>query len=356
MNRKDSLIMEEYRENRENFEQLGIIVQGILEQLVKDAGIRVMTVEHRVKKEKSLEGKLYRKGDRYQSLKDITDILGTRVVCYFSDDVDLIGNMVEQKFIVDSDNSVDKRKLLQANSFGYLSLHYVCSLPADAGYPPEVCGKRFEIQIRTILQHVWDAINHDMGYKGDFGMPGTVTRQFARLAGLFEIIDEEFMRVRDNMNTYTEQTREKIIHDGAEDVLIDIVSLKEYMLRNRRMKEFLQKITEIEHSEMCPVNPESYLLQLKWLQINTIGDLQKMLEENEELALKIARDALGGTELDIVSSNVALRFLCTARLLSGGYSEQQTAEFMALTISKERAERQAKRLFDAYSAYLLNKE
>lgn len=235
MNKKDSLIMEEYRENKENFEQLGNIVQGILEQLVKDAGIRVMTVEHRVKKEKSLEGKLYRKGDQYQSLKDITDILDTRVVCYFSDDVDVIGSMVERKFIVDSDNSVDKRKLLQANSFGYLSLHYVCSLSADAGYPPEVCGKRFEI------------------------------------------VDEEFMRVRDNMNSYTEQTRDKIIHDGEEDVLIDIVSLKEYMLRN-----------------------------------------QRMLEENEELALKIARDALGGTELDIVSSNVALRFLCMARLLSGG--------------------------------------
>ena len=32
MNKKDSLIMEEYRENKENFEQLGNIVQEILEQ------------------------------------------------------------------------------------------------------------------------------------------------------------------------------------------------------------------------------------------------------------------------------------------------------------------------------------
>ncbi|MGN1170776.1 MAG: GTP pyrophosphokinase family protein [Lachnospiraceae bacterium] len=287
----------------------------------------------------------------------MTDILGTRVVCYFADDVDVIGGMVEQNFVVDRDNSVDKRKMLQADSFGYLSLHYVCSLPADAGYPREVCGRRFEIQIRTILQHVWDAVNHDMGYKGDFGMPRAVTRQFARLDGLFEIIDEEFMRVRDNMNTYTEQTREKIIHDGAEDVLIDIVSLKEYMLRNRRMRAFLQKVADIEHSEIYRVNPENYLLQLKWLQINTIGDLQRMLEENEELALKIARDALGGTELDIISSNVALRFLCRARLLSGGYSEQQAAQFFALTIgNEERAKRQAKQLYQTYDAGGLEKK
>lgn len=139
---------------------------------------------------------------------------------------------------------------------------------------------------------MWDAINHDMGYKGDFGMPRTVIRQFARLSGLFEIIDEEFMRVRDNMDAYTEQTRDKIVHDGAEDVLIDIVSLKEYMLRNQRMRVFLQEIADIEHSEICEVNPESFLLQLKWLQINTIGDLQKMLEENEELALSWHRRRL----------------------------------------------------------------
>lgn len=51
MNMKDNLILEQYRDNKGIFEQLGDIVQTILEKLVKDAGIRVMTVEHRVKKE-----------------------------------------------------------------------------------------------------------------------------------------------------------------------------------------------------------------------------------------------------------------------------------------------------------------
>lgn len=181
-------------------------------------------------------------------------------------------------------------------------------------------------------------------------MPRTVTRQFARLAGLFEIVDEEFMRVRDNMNTYTEQTREKIIHDGAEDVLIDIVSLKEYMLRNQKIGMFIQKIADIEHSEICQINPESYLLQLKWLNINTIGDIQKMLEENEELALKMAHDALAGSEIDIITSNVALRYLCRAKLITSGYSEKQAIDFISLTVdNKERAKRQAAKLFEKYA-------
>ena len=140
------------------------------------------------------------------------------------------------------------------------------------------------------------------------------------------------------------------MHDGAEDVLIDIVSLKEYMLRNRKMGEFIQKIADIEHSEICQINPESYLLQLKWLNIITIGDLQKMLEENESLALRMAKDALEGSEIDIVTSNVALRYLCRAKLISGGYSVQQATEFIALTVNKkERAERQAVEMFKKYA-------
>ena len=58
---KDKMIMEQYRENKDSFEQLGDIVQGTLEKLVQNAGLRVMTGEHRGKKGHSLEGKLDRK-------------------------------------------------------------------------------------------------------------------------------------------------------------------------------------------------------------------------------------------------------------------------------------------------------
>lgn len=52
----------------------------------------------------------------------------------------------------------------------------------------------------------------------------------------------------------------------------------------------------------------------------------------------------------ILSSNVALRFVCRAQLLTGGYTQQQAAEFIALSVSKkERAERQAKHLFQMYA-------
>ena len=350
MNIKDRMIMDEYRTQKDDFIRLGETVHTMLRSMTKDAGIPVMSIEHRIKEEKSLEGKLYRKGDGYQSLDDLTDILGARIICYFNDDVDKIGHLVEQTFVIDWDKSSDKRALMKADSFGYLSLHYICSVPQGGDCPEEMCHKRFEIQIRTMLQHAWSDINHDLGYKSQFGVPRAVTREFARLAGLLEIADNEFVRVRDDMNRYTEETKRKIIENDADDVLIDMISLDEYMRSNGQMRDFINRLAAIENSEINEINPEAYIPQLKWLKIETIGDLARMLERNEEPAYKLAERVLKGSELDILASNVALRFLCRAQLVSGGYDEEQAAEFIALSVNnKERAARQAKRLFKMYA-------
>lgn len=349
MNIKDRLIIEDYRKYKDDFIRLGDIVHEMLRKIADDAGILVMGIEHRVKGEQSLEGKLYKSGEWYQKFDDITDILGARVICYFGDEVDKFGKLVEQEFVIDWENSSDKRALIKADTFGYLSLHYICSLPQNKGYPTELCGRRFEIQIRTMLQHAWSAINHDLGYKSKFGVPREVTREFARLAGLMEIADDEFIRVRDAMNNYTETIHEKITNDSADDVQIELVSLNEYMQLNPKMQVFLNKIAEIDNSEINYISAENYVAQLKWLKLNTIGDLQNALEKHGALALNLAEKTIKGFELDILVSNAALRFLCRAILLEEGYSEHQAAEFISLSVNKpERAVRQAKRLYKMY--------
>ena len=345
MNLKDRLIIDEYRQNRASFVALGDVVHDMLRQIVERAGLMVLGIEHRVKAEDSLIGKLARNGDYYQCLDDLTDILGARVICFFSDEVDIIGKMVEESFVIDWENSSDKRALIKADTFGYLSLHYICSLPFNAGYPDDICRKRFEIQIRTNLQHTWAAINHDLGYKSEFGVPRVFAREFARIAGLLEIADDEFMRVSDGMHAYSKDIREKIVENRADDVLIDMISLREYVNRNQKMKEFLAEITSICGAELSEINPENYVEQLRWLGKKTLGDLQNMLKENHDLALSLAKQALSCTDLDILSSNVGLLYLCRAELYLKGYSSEQAAEFLKLSIrDKERAERQAERI------------
>ena len=345
MNLKCRLILEDYRKQRDAFITLGDTVHTMLSDIVNDLGLSVLAVEHRVKAEKSLAGKLERKGDSYNTLEDITDILGCRVVCFLSDEIDKIGQRVEESFVIDWENSSDKRALIKEDSFGYLSLHYICSLPFGDKWPDEICGKKFEIQIRTILQHAWSAINHDIGYKSDFGVPREIKRQFARLAGLLELADDEFVRARNNMTGYTEDIRQRIITDDADDVAINMISLNEYVLRNQKMQSIIHEIADIAGAEINEIDPESYIPQLAFLGINTLGDIEVMIKENRDLALKLAEKALSAADLDIVSSSVALRFLCRAELINKNYDFDRITEFLKLSLgTKEKAEKQAKHL------------
>ena len=67
-----------------------------------------------------------------------------------------------------------------------------------------------------------------------------------------------------------------------------------------------------------------------------------MLEENGELALKIAKNVLCPAKLDIVSCTVALRFLCLAELINKEYSKNQIIDFFTLTTNnREKAEKDA---------------
>lgn len=349
MNLKNRIILEDYRKQRDNFVKLGDVVQNMLKDIVDEMGITVLGIEQRVKSEKSLAGKLERSGDWYSTFEDLTDILGTRVICFFSDEIDKIGKKVEEAFVIDWENSSDKRALIKADTFGYLSLHYICSLPFGDRWPDEICGKKFEIQIRTALQHTWAAINHDLGYKSEFGVPRSVAREFSRIAGLLEIADDEFVRVRNDMKDYTEEIRNKIIDNKADDVHIDMISLNEYVKRNSRMQELISKIAEISNAEISEIDPESYIVQLKFLEKETLGDLQQMLEENRELALKLAEKALANANLDILSSSVGLRFLCRAELLNKNCSLEKITVFLKLSMgTTEKAERQAKHLLRTY--------
>ena len=345
MNLKYRLILEDYRKQREYFAQLGDVVHQMLSDITDELGLSVLAIDHRVKAEKSLAGKLERKGDSYTSLADITDILGCRIVCFLSDEIDKIGKKIEECFDVDWENSSDKRALIKEDTFGYLSLHYICSLPFGDQWPEEICGKKFEIQIKTVLQHAWSVIHHDIGYKSDFGVPRAINRQFARLAGLLELADDEFVRARDNMIAYTEDIRRRIITDDADEVLINTISLNEYVLHNQRMQELLAEISAISGAEINRIDPESYIPQLAFLGITKLGDLEIMISENHDLAIHLAKQALSNGEFDIISSSIALRFLCRAELLNKNYDYDRVVEFLKISLkNQEIAERQAKYL------------
>jgi hypothetical protein len=62
-------------------------------------------------------------------------------------------------------------------------------------YAP-IRGTWFEIQVRSILEHSWAEIEHEIVYKSGINFPDETKRRFARLAGALEILESEFGALR----------------------------------------------------------------------------------------------------------------------------------------------------------------
>jgi ppGpp synthetase/RelA/SpoT-type nucleotidyltranferase len=309
MDLHSQIILDEYREALPVFECMQTEVQAKLRDALDRNGIIVTTIETRIKTEESLAGKLALKGAKYASLSDITDILGGRIVTFYTDDVDRIAAIAEQLFDIDWDNSVDKRKLHQIDSFGYNSLHYICRLP---GYE-----YRFELQLRTTLQHAWASINHDTGYKSGVEIPREYIRRINRLAGLLEMADDEFSRIRIEINDYRRRVTQLVQNGKLDDVLLDGDTFRSY-LQARPLDALNKRIAAINQAEIQEAPLMDYLRVLKALQCNTLGDVSRLIRTYEEDAYRLARHQLGNTDIDIVSSAIGLQNICIVCILKTG--------------------------------------
>lgn len=303
------MILDEYREAQPMLERMKEEVLALLRDALDRNGIIVTAVEARIKTEESLSGKLALKGTKYASMEDITDILGARIVTFYTDDVDRIAAMAEQLFEIDWDNSVDKRKLHQLDSFGYNSLHYICKLP---GYP-----LRFELQLRTTLQHAWAAINHDIGYKTGVEIPREYMRRMNRLAGILEMVDDEFSRIRAEITDYRRRVQQLVRKGQLDDVLLDGDTFRSY-LQIRPFDALNKRIAAINQAEIQEAPLIRYIRVLKALKCNTLGDVSRLVKQYEEDAYLLARHQLGNTDLDIISSAVGLQNICIVCILSTG--------------------------------------
>ena len=303
------MILEEYRDALPELESMRVQVLGTLREALERNGLVVTAIETRIKTEDSLAGKLALKGAKYATLSDITDILGARIVTFYTDDVDRIASIAEQLFEIDWNNSVDKRRLHQLDSFGYNSLHYICRIPGH--------DLRFELQLRTTLQHAWAAINHDTGYKSGIEIPREYMRRMNRLAGLLEIADDEFSRIRSEITDYRRRVQSLVQNGKLDDVLLDGDTFRSY-LQAKPLDRLNRRIAAINQAEIQEAPLMDYLRVLKALQCNTLGDVSRLIRTYEEDAYRLARHQLGNTDIDIVSSAIGIQNVCIVCILKTG--------------------------------------
>lgn len=315
------MILDEYRDRLPLLDKMREVVLGILQRTLKENNMVVTAIEGRVKTEKSLAGKLELKGNKYHTIDDITDIVGVRIITFFSDEVDQIAALVERMFEIDWDNSVDKRKMLEIDRFGYMSLHYICRIPKTLYEDPQqplLNEIRFELQMRTALQHVWANMQHDTGYKSEVEIPLEHQRSLNRLAGILELADEQFSRIRKEINDYRRNVQSLVASGNFDEVPLNGDTFRSYC-ELHPFQRLAEKIATINQAELYDDSPMPYYKVLLRLEMKTIGDVERMRAECSEGAYQLALIQLAGTGLDIVAYSVALQNLCIVKILKLGF-------------------------------------
>lgn len=339
------MILDEYRELRPMFERMKDVVSAEMGSIMAEHNIHVTGMEGRVKTEKSLTGKLELKGHKYATLSDITDIVGYRIITFYTDEVDKIAALVEKNFDVDWENSVDKRKLLDLDRFGYMSLHYICRLPERLCDCPEMREYRFEVQMRTALQHVWATIYHDLGYKSDIEIPRETLRNMHRIAGMMELADAEFSRIRMEISNYRRHVQALVADGDFDSVPLDGETFRSY-LELKPFDKLAGKIASINQAEIYNDNLMPYLQVLFKLNFKTLGDIERLVHNYSADAYQLALHQISGTDLDIIALSVTLQNLCCVYVLRNGMGLAGLEQVFNAFGSNQQANRmRAERIF-----------
>lgn len=290
----ESNILAAYRERLGQYEALRTEAIAFLSALLASADLNIHHVTGRVKKYASLAEKIHRKPGRYARIEDVTDIVAVRVITYFQSDVNLVARELERAFVIDWDKSVNKSQLHDPDRFGYMGVHYVVRFPPELLARPELAAFAnvgFEVQIRSILQHAWAEIEHDLGYKSTEAVPRDIRRRFYRLAGLLEMADEEFMAIRALKESYA-KTLPARLAANPDDVFLDAQSVR-HLVMEGVVAEFDERVAyDLGVKVDRRVPDDERLLRLTAalgrVGIKTAGQLLRELDRRERDVLNFA--------------------------------------------------------------------
>lgn len=299
-------IMNEYYQRIEIYKKMKRDVEDIINTLIEVHHIKISTMSLRIKTEQALRNKIISK-NKYLHLEDITDVLGCRILTLFETDVERILDLLEQTFEICE--IVDKRKKNKPNriEFGYNSVHMVvkftderCKLVEYQKYQ----DIRFEIQLRTVLQHAWAEVEHGLGYKSYYEPPMDIKRKLNRLAGTLEILDEEFESIRYEIALYNQSMNkvEKILKTD-----INKESLTAFADKSELIQSMIQQVAEkynftIVHDPAI-LSQQRLVAKLNFYGYQYIHELNHDMEQYQQSILAIGEELSQKINYDISSIN-----------------------------------------------------
>lgn len=294
MKKHTKSILTNYDDQKQLYTDFNNKCRQLIIDLLSNADIKHHQITDRIKDKTKLESKIVKKSHKYTKLSEITDVCGIRIITYFEDEVDKIAEIIKLEFNVDSKNSIDKRQL-ETDRFGYRSLHYVVSLKENRARLAEYkkyADLKVEIQIRTILQHSWAEIEHDIGYKGEIAIPDFAKRTFYRVAALLETADLEFVSLKNTLKDYEDKVKIDIVKT-PENVVLDQASLASYIKTSSKIAELDKQFSGYLKVPLVNSPEESaknLLTRLKVVGITTIKQLDDVIQNHNDELYKIYKE------------------------------------------------------------------
>jgi putative GTP pyrophosphokinase len=229
-----------YLLQRPYYEEACMVAKNILRQAIERSGIKLSSIDARAKEPDSFGRKAMKPSETNPALPkylnplaEITDLAGVRIITFFPDSIARIDQIISDEFHV-LERSDKGEKLHDEERFGYQSIHYLVNFSPKRSSLAEYVRYAemvLEIQVRTILQHAWAEIEHDIQYKSTSVIPREISRRFNALAGMLEIADREFQAVQDEDNRLRQTARQMIKEGEIDEVEITPDALKAFLAK-----------------------------------------------------------------------------------------------------------------------------
>lgn len=300
-----------YKQQRTRFYDFTREVHDVVKKNIEIIGVNVSLIEARTKTVESFCGKIARDGKSYGNpLDEMTDLSGCRIITFYNDELDAVEKMIRSTFTVDEKNSIRKDLSENPKEFGYLSRHFVVSFNADRlklGEYKRFSGMKAEIQVRSVLQHAWAAIEHKLQYKRSEDIPRPLRRKLFQISALLEMADDQFSYIKRKVAALRAEYREELV-SGVGAVPINIESLDVFLEDSEefnRIKELLPASRFVVAPR--PTNSTNTLSKLNaaiiTAKVKDLSDLkQKMSEYSDEGWVKFL-----DTIFDLWRKNVPLK-------------------------------------------------
>ena len=254
-------------------------LQVYLREIMDEGNVTPHLVAVRVKDIDAVRGKLLRK--RYSRPRtQLTDAIGARIIVYHADEVDQVASLLRTQLEVRERDTADKRLSLGLREFGYRSYHLIGKISTRVGARRTLVnlkGQVFEIQVRSILEHVWAEIEHSVAYKSGAHLPDFLKRRFASLAAVLEMLEREFQAVKVKTNELVERELSDLRKRPSPSRRLDVPTLLAFLEVARPHGRSFRAASF--QSDPFPAAIEyRFLLALQRVDVRTTGALKRVLD------------------------------------------------------------------------------